>query len=246
MTTVFEGEQGTELAPEQRMPVPVDDRTAQWAHQKSREVFHLMTQYKCAMMEVKTRFDLLGEEYALEQGRSPINSIKTRLKTFQSIQEKLERRGLPVTPTSIRENVNDIAGVRVICAFPEDVYTLADALLRQDDITLLRKKDYIASPKENGYRSLHLIVTVPIYLSHGKRQVKVEIQLRTIAMDFWASLEHQLRYKSSAPFTQEMAQELFQCAQLSAELDERMDRLRQSVQGIREAPEEQEPLGMIK
>jgi putative GTP pyrophosphokinase len=159
----------------------------------------------------------------------PINSIKTRVKTLQSIKEKLERRNLAMTPESIRENLNDIAGVRVICAYPEDVYTLADALLRQDDITLLRKKDYIEHPKPSGYRSLHLIVTVPIYLSREKRQVKVEVQLRTIAMDFWASLEHQIRYKSNATFTEEVAQELFQCAQLSADLDKRMDRLRQSV-----------------
>jgi putative GTP pyrophosphokinase len=214
----------------QRVLSSVDDRTAQWAQKKSREIFHLLTHYKCAMMEIETRFQLLGEEYALEHGRSPINSVKTRLKTLQSIKEKMERRGLPLTPEAIQENLHDIAGVRVICAFPEDVYTLADALLRQDDITLLRKKDYIASPKENGYRSLHLIVTIPIYLAREKRQMKVEIQLRTIAMDCWASLEHQLRYKSNAAFTEEMAAELFRCAQLSADLDDRMDCLRKSVQ----------------
>jgi putative GTP pyrophosphokinase len=143
----------------------------------------------------------------------------------------LERRGLPVTPESIRENLSDIAGVRVICAFPEDVYTLADALLRQDDITLLRRKDYIANPKKSGYRSLHLIVTVPVYLSYEKKQMKVEVQLRTIAMDFWASLEHHLRYKSNTVLTEEMTQELIQCARLSADLDNRMDRLRKRVQG---------------
>jgi putative GTP pyrophosphokinase len=215
----------------------VDDETAEWAQKKTRELFHLQTHYKCAMMEIETRFNLLGEEYALEHGRMPINSIKTRVKTLQSIKEKLERRNLPMTPESIRENLNDIAGVRVICAYPEDVYTLADALLRQDDITLIHKKDYIAQPKASGYRSLHLIVTVPIYLSRGKKQMKVEIQLRTIAMDFWASLEHQLRYKSNATFTEEMAEELFQCAQLSADLDNRMDRLRQSVQETAVVPQ---------
>jgi putative GTP pyrophosphokinase len=213
----------------QRVLASVDEDTAEWAQKKTRELFHLQTHYKCAMMEIETRFNLLGEEYALEHGRMPINSIKTRVKTLQSIKEKLERRNLAMTPESIRENLNDIAGVRVICAYPEDVYTLADALLRQDDITLLRKKDYIEHPKPSGYRSLHLIVTVPIYLSREKRQVKVEVQLRTIAMDFWASLEHQIRYKSNATFTEEVAQELFQCAQLSADLDKRMDRLRQSV-----------------
>ena len=212
-----------------RMMASVDNQTVEWAQKKTRELLHLMTHYKCAMMEIETRFNLLNEEYTLEYGRSPINSIKTRLKTLPSIREKIERRGFSMVPDSIQENLNDIAGVRVICAFPEDVYTLADALLRQDDITLIQKKDYIANPKANGYRSLHMIVTVPIYLAHEKRQMKVEIQLRTIAMDFWASLEHQLRYKNDAEFTDAMAEELFQCAQLSAELDNRMDRLRKSV-----------------
>jgi putative GTP pyrophosphokinase len=215
----------------QRMLDLVDDETAQWAQKKSQELFNMLTHYKCAMMEIENRFNLLNEEYALENGRNPINSVKTRLKTLPSIREKLERRGLPVTPESIRENLSDIAGVRVICAFPEDVYTLADALLRQDDITLLRRKDYIANPKKSGYRSLHLIVTVPVYLSHEKKQMKVEVQLRTIAMDFWASLEHHLRYKSNTVLTEEMTQELIQCARLSADLDNRMDRLRKRVQG---------------
>ena len=213
----------------QRMPTSVDDRTVEWAQKKAREWFHLLTHYKCAMMELETRFNLLNEEHMLEYGRAPINSIKTLLKTMQSIKEKMERHGYPLTMDSIRENLHDIAGVRVICPFPEDVYTLADALLRQDDITLVRRKDYIETPKENGYRSLHMIVTVPIYLAHEKRKVKVEVQLRTIAMDFWASLEHQLRYKNDVEFTPAMADELYRCAQLSAELDNRMDTLRKSV-----------------
>ncbi len=214
----------------QRMLSLADNQTVEWAQRKAKELMHLMTQYKCAMMELETRFNLLNEEYAMEFGRTPINSIKTRLKTLQSIKEKMERKGYPLTPVSIRENLNDIAGVRVICAFPEDVYVLADALLKQDDIALLEKKDYIASPKKNGYRSLHMIVTVPIYLAHEKRHLKVEIQLRTIAMDFWASLEHQLRYKSDAEFTDAMGKELYDCARLSADLDNRMDALRKSVQ----------------
>ena len=122
--------------------------------------------------------------------------------------------------------MNDVAGIRVVCSFTEDVYTLADALLKQDDIILLQKKDYIANPKENGYRSLHLIVSVPIFLENEKRLMKVEIQLRTIAMDCWASLEHQLRYKKEIDFTKEMEQELSECARMSTELDARMDRLR--------------------
>ena len=130
----------------------------------------------------------------------------------------------------MEENIHDVAGVRVVCSFVDDVYLLADALLSQDDITLLEKKDYIANPKENGYRSLHLIVAVPIFLEHEKRVMQVEIQLRTIAMDFWASLEHQLRYKKDFDFTENMVQELQECAELSSQLDKRMDLLRQQVE----------------
>ena len=189
----------------------------------------LMAYYRCAMMEIETKFNVLNEEYSLQLDRNPISSIKTRLKSFESIKEKLQRKELPFKVESIEENLNDVAGIRVICSFPEDVYTLADALLKQDDITLVEKKDYIINPKENGYRSLHLIVSVPIFLAKEKRYMRVEIQLRTIAMDVWASLEHQLRYKKDVEFTDQMAEELKKCAQLSAELDSRMDKLREGI-----------------
>ncbi|MBE6740652.1 MAG: GTP pyrophosphokinase family protein [Ruminococcaceae bacterium] len=188
-----------------------------------------MAYYRCAMMEIETKFNVLNEEFSLALDRNPINSIKTRLKSFESIKEKLQRKGLPLKVESIEENLNDVAGVRVVCSFTEDVYTLAEALLKQDDIVLIEKKDYIANPKENGYRSLHLIVSVPIFLAKEKRYMRVEIQLRTIAMDVWASLEHQLRYKKENEFTTQMAMELKKCAQLSAELDSRMDALREIV-----------------
>ena len=141
----------------------------------------------------------------------------------------MSRIGKPLTVESIEKELSDVAGVRVICSFPEDVQTLADALLKQDDIQLIERKDYISNPKPNGYRSLHLIVSVPIFLENEKRIMKVEIQLRTIAMDCWASLEHQLRYKKDFEFTDDMAAELSDCARLSAELDARMDALRQLV-----------------
>ena len=189
----------------------------------------LMAYYRCAMMEIETKFNVLNQEFSLRYDRNPISSVKSRMKTPSSIREKLTRRGIPVTVENIEACLNDVAGVRVICAFPEDVRTLAKALLKQDDVELIEKKDYILNPKENGYRSLHLIVTVPIYLAHEKRKMRVEIQLRTIAMDFWASLEHQLRYKKNVEFTDEMAKELKFCADLSAELDRRMDHLRESV-----------------
>ena len=189
----------------------------------------LMAYYRCAMMEIETKFNVLNQEFSLRLDRNPISSVRSRMKTPASIREKLTRRGIPVTVENIEACLNDVAGVRVVCAFPEDVRTLAKALLGQDDVELIEKKDYILNPKPNGYRSLHLIVTVPIYLANEKRKMRVEIQLRTIAMDFWASLEHQLRYKKDVEFTDEMAKELKFCAELSAELDRRMDHLRESV-----------------
>lgn len=189
----------------------------------------LMAYYRCAIMEVETKLNVLNEQFSLQYDRNPISSIQTRLKRMDSISEKLAKDDLPMTLQSMEENLNDIAGVRVICSFPEDVYMIAEALLSQDDITLISKKDYIREPKTNGYRSLHLIVTVPIFLADEKRLMKVEIQLRTIAMDSWASLEHQLRYKKEFEFTDQMADELYRCAQISAELDARMDNLRSIV-----------------
>lgn len=185
----------------------------------------LMAYYRCAIMEIETKFNVLNEEFSLRYDRNPISGIHTRLKSPESIREKLVRKGLPMNLEAIENNLMDVAGVRVICAFPDDVYMLADALLKQDDIELIKRKDYIANPKENGYRSLHLIVAVPIFLAKEKRIMNVEVQLRTIAMDSWASLEHQLRYKKNVEFTDQMAKDLYYCAQLSAELDAKMDAL---------------------
>lgn len=200
------------------------------AFEKTSQFAKLMAYYKCAMMEIETKLHVLDTEYSLQFDRNPINSVKTRLKNPMSILEKLQRKGLPLTMESIEENLNDIAGIRVVCPFVEDVYLLANALLSQDDITLIEKKDYIEHPKPNGYRSLHLIVAVPIFLAKEKRMMKAEIQLRTIAMDFWASLEHQIYYKKGKYFDEETANELYACAEISAELDRRMGKLRHSAQ----------------
>ena len=205
---------------------PLGEDTVEQYHAFSK----LMAYYRCAMMEIETKFNVLNVEYSLQYDRNPISNIKCRLKTPVSIREKLTRRGLDVTVENIEGHLNDVAGVRVVCAFPQDVQTIARALLGQDDVELIERKDYILNPKENGYRSLHLIVAVPIYLAHEKRKMRVEIQLRTKAMDFWASLEHQLRYKKDVNFTDEMAKELKFCADLSAELDRRMDTLREQIQ----------------
>lgn len=204
-----------------------DEDMINWSKGIVQKYNRLMAYYRCAMMEVETKFNVLNEEFSLRYDRNPINGIKSRLKRLDSIQEKLHRKQQPFNLQTIEEHIHDVAGVRIVCSFVDDVYLLAEALLKQDDVTLVEKKDYIANPKPNGYRSLHLIVTVPIFLEHEKRVMQVEIQLRTIAMDFWASLEHQLRYKKDFVFTEEMAQELRDCAQLSAQVDMRMDSLRE-------------------
>ncbi|MBS5949456.1 MAG: GTP pyrophosphokinase family protein, partial [Clostridium sp.] len=166
-------------------------------HENIRPMNELMAYYRCAIMEVETKFNVLNEEFSLQYDRNPIEGIKTRLKSTEGIVRKLNRKDLPFSLRSIEENIKDVAGVRVICSFPEDIYMLADCLLNQDDIKLIEKKDYIKNPKKSGYRSLHLIIEVPIFLKNEKKRMKVEVQLRTIAMDFWASLEHKLRYKKN-------------------------------------------------
>ena len=205
----------------------------------------LMAYYRCAMMEVSTKFHVLNEELSLQYDRNPIESIKTRLKSPESTLEKLQRKKFPVSMTSIEENINDIAGVRVICAFPSDIYMLAEAFLRQDDIILLEQKDYIKEPKENGYRSLHLVVKTPIFLHNTKRLMKVEVQFRTISMDWWASLEHKIRYKKNVSISQEIDNELYLCAEISAGLDRRMEEIQQKVEAcaaLEAAAEEMEEI----
>ena len=159
----------------------------------------LMSMYRCAIMEIETKLNVLNEEFSCAHDRNPIESIKTRLKSPESVSRKLKKHQLSFSLENIRNNIFDVAGVRVICSFPSDIYFIAESLVKQDDITLIERKDYIQCPKESGYRSLHLIVEVPIFLTNEKTPMKVEIQLRTIAMDFWASLEHKLQYKKTLP-----------------------------------------------
>lgn len=185
----------------------------------------LMAYYRCAIMEVETKFNVLNTEFSLKYDRNPIETIKSRLKSPESIIEKLQRKGLEFSAECIERELTDIAGVRVVCAFPEDIYQLSECLLKQDDITLIKKKDYIENPKENGYRSLHLIVETPIFLHDQKRLMRVEVQLRTIAMDFWASLEHRIYYKKGQD-DKELRRELKECAEISAALDLRMQEIR--------------------
>lgn len=192
----------------------------------------LMTYYQCAILEIETKFRVLNQQFSLEQEHNPIETIKSRLKSPQSIMGKLERKNLPFRSDVIEENLYDVAGIRVICPFIKDIYLLADCLLQQDDIKLIQVKDYIKNPKENGYRSLHLIVEVPIFLQNEKKLMKVEVQLRTIAMDFWASLEHRMRYKKNLnqELSELLASELKECAEESAKLDIRMERVKDKIE----------------
>ena len=206
----------------------MSDEFLDFVQENTKPLDTLMAYYKCAIMEVETKFKVLNEQFSLEYDRNPIESIKTRVKSLDGIVRKVRRKNIPLTLSAIEQNINDIAGIRVVCSFPEDIYLLADCLLQQDDIRLIEQKDYIKHPKENGYRSLHLIVAVPIFLQNEKREMKVEVQLRTIAMDFWASLEHKLRYKKDIPADKAkyLEDEMLACAQISADLDMRMQNVR--------------------
>ncbi len=198
--------------------------------------------YTCAMKEVQTKFDVLNTEFNVRNQRNPISSVSTRLKSMASITEKLNRRGLPVTLESMEKNLNDVAGVRVICSYQDDIYRIANALLGQDDVKLLEKKDYIENPKPNGYRSLHLIITVPVFFAQKRRRVKVEVQIRTIAMDFWASLEHHLKYKQEVPNQEAIADELKNIADVIHDTDLRMLKLRQRIEQAADTPTEEKLL----
>ena len=215
--------------------MPISDKLRTMVQDRIYPYRELMAYYNCAMMEVATKFNVLNEELSLQYDRNPIESIRTRLKSVDSIAEKLTRKGisLPLNVEKIQEEIHDIAGVRVICSYPSDIYMLSEALLRQDDIFLVERKDYIRNPKPNGYRSLHLIVEVPIFLHNRKKLMKVEVQFRTISMDWWASLEHKIRYKKDlAPEKAAYLEgELRQCAELSAALDQRMENLQRIAAG---------------
>ncbi len=194
----------------------------------------LMMEYQAAIMEVETRLKVLNTEFSQEYNRNPFESIKSRLKSPASIYEKLERKGYPITVESIREHLTDVAGLRVICSFPDDIYRLAKLFTRQDDIILVREKDYIRNPKPNGYRSLHHIVSVPIFLSKQKKYMKVEVQFRTIAMDFWASVEHKLKYKKNVDHAEEIVGQLKACADSIEMLDHQMQKIRDRIDRSRE------------
>ncbi|WP_440322072.1 GTP pyrophosphokinase [Laedolimicola sp.] len=196
------------------------------------EFQELMMMYSCAIREMRTKLEVLNDELSVHHQRNPIEFITSRVKKPLSIVEKLHRYGVPVSVESVEKNLNDVAGVRVICSFIDDIYTVADMLLRQDDITLIKKKDYIEHPKDNGYRSLHLIIEIPVFFSNQKKNIRVEVQIRTIAMDFWASVDHQLKYKQNIEDVEnadELSAELKECADIIAQTDARMQAIKNKI-----------------
>jgi len=194
------------------------------------ELEHL---YDSAIREVKTKLEILDSEFRTKYSYNPIHHIEDRLKSPQSMFKKLQRLNLPFSVESVRENLFDIAGVRVICNYIEDIYQVADLLTAQDDVVLIKRKDYIANPKANGYRSLHLVIETPVYLSEKKELVNVEVQIRTIAMDFWASLEHELKYKTDTEVSADLAEQLRMCAETIAQTDLQMQQIYRTLKEIK-------------
>lgn len=198
----------------------------------------LMMQYQCAILEIQTKFQVLNAELSLDSDQNPIESISCRLKKTISIVDKLKRKNLEVSVENIEKYLQDVAGVRVICSFPKDIYLLADKICSQDDIRLIEKKDYIQHPKLNGYRSLHLILEVPVFFSNETKPMKVEVQLRTIAMDLWASIEHKIRYKKEMKNNSSfMEKELCQCAEELHAVDLRMQYIGEQIEQENEKDE---------
>lgn len=194
----------------------------------------LMMKYRCAIREVKTKLEVLSDEFSMAYNRNPIDSIHTRIKSPESIYRKLQKMGHEFTAGNIEQYLNDVSGIRVICPFINDIYTVANLLAQQDDIEVLQIKDYIKNPKPNGYRSYHMIVQIPVFFSKGKTPMRVEVQIRTIAMNFWASLEHQIRYKKNLENTVGLdlnliEQELQKAAQNITELDEHMQSIKNMI-----------------
>ncbi|WP_400999780.1 GTP pyrophosphokinase family protein [Agromyces sp. GXQ0307] len=195
------------------------------------ETERFMQRYKFGMDEVITKLSILREEFSQAHSYNPIEHISSRLKSLDSVIDKMRRKGIAPSFEAIRATITDIAGVRVTCSFVSDAYRIAELLTAQEDVRVLKVKDYIAEPKANGYQSLHLIVEVPVFLSTGAHPVAVEVQIRTIAMDFWASLEHKIYYKFDRMVPDELLDQLTDAARTAAELDTRMERLHREVHG---------------
>jgi len=211
-----------------KLPAITDAEKAFFIDQTA-QLKELMMLYNSAIKEVTTKLEILNEELSMKNERNPIEFITSRVKTPNSIIGKIQRKSLPISLKTITEHINDVAGVRVICSFIDDIYEIANMLIRQDDVKLIEVKDYIQNPKANGYRSLHLLVEIPVFLSNNKKNMKVEIQIRTMAMDFWASLEHDLKYKQDIENEFEINKELKECADIISNTDFRMLDIRDKI-----------------
>lgn len=196
-----------------------------WFAENRESVETLMAYYRCAMMEVETKFRVLREELSLKFDRNPIEDIRSRLKSRESIVEKLKRKNCELSLENIEMHLNDVAGIRLICTFPSDIYLLANSLLMQDDVILVETKDYIKEPKSNGYRSLHLIIAIPIFLHDHKKVMTVEVQFRTTAMNWWASIEHKIMYKRNHPDMPSIERALLKCAEESYSIDMELEKI---------------------
>lgn len=197
-----------------------------------KEIVELQHLYNSAMKELETRLEILNSEFKVRYERNPIHHIESRLKSTDSILKKLIKRGYEVSIDSAKKNLNDIAGVRVVCCYIDDVYSVAEMLLRQSDLKLVKMKDYIKEPNYNGYRSLHLDLQMPIYLSERTENVIAEVQIRTVAMDFWASLEHDLRYKSDKVIPTDISGDMYRCADEIADIDRRMQEIYRKIREL--------------
>ncbi len=198
------------------------------------EYQELMVMYQSAIREVTTKLAILNDELSLDNRKNPIQTVKSRIKRPQSIYNKLQRLEKEISIESIRTNLNDVAGLRVTCSFIDEVYKIAEMLTKQDDIILIEAKDYIKNPKPNGYRSYHLILEIPVFFSSSKQWVRLELQIRTVAMDFWASLEHDLRYKKNIESSKDIEEDLKSCAETIALTDLKMMEIRNRIKDIRE------------
>lgn len=200
--------------------------------EETKQFEELMMMYECAIKEVQTKLEILDREFSVRYKRNPISSIESRVKSPMSIYRKLKKDGLTVSVRNIMRNLNDVAGIRVICNFIDDIYDLVRMVGKQDDLRVVSIKDYIRHPKENGYRSYHMIVEVPVFFSRNKQIMRVEIQIRTIAMNFWASLEHQIRYKKDIEDIEgigEISRELYEAAEIIAQTDEKMQLIKKKI-----------------
>ena len=197
-----------------------------------REYGKIVGVYEAAIREIDARLQTLNSEFSLKHQHNPIHHIESRVKSLGSIVKKLHDTGIPISIDNAKKNLHDIAGVRVVCRYVDDIYKIADLLMKKDDISVILQKDYIQNPKPNGYRSLHIVVDVPVYMSQGKLYIPVEIQIRTVAMDFWATLEHGIRYKATDEVPPSIVAELRACADVITETDYKMQNIFRVLQSV--------------